>query len=116
MGHLCLQRYAFWVVYFYTFHNIVIKTFKPCLNKFMQVFLDDFNVYGDKKVHLEQLQKCLEECKLNGISLNLEKCAFCVNSIVLLGHIVCHNDMLVDPRKITIITIVPIPTNVMEIK
>ncbi len=38
--------------------------------------LDDFNVYGDKKDHLEQLQKFLEECRQNGISLNLEKCAF----------------------------------------
>ncbi len=27
----------------------------------MQVFLDGFNVYGDKKDHLEQLQKILEE-------------------------------------------------------
>jgi hypothetical protein len=46
----------------------------------MQVFLDNFNVYGSKKDHLGQLQKCLEECRWNGISLNLEKCAFCVNS------------------------------------
>jgi len=58
----------------------------------MQVFLDDFNVYGDKKDHLEQLQKCLEKCRLNGINLNPEKCAFCVN---LLGHIVCHDGLLV---------------------
>jgi hypothetical protein len=55
----------------------------------MQVFLDDFNVYGNKKNHLEQLQKFLEECRRNGISINLEKCAFCVNSGVLLGHIMC---------------------------
>jgi hypothetical protein len=36
-----------------TFQNVVIKTFKPCLNKFMQVFFDDFNVYGNKKDHLD---------------------------------------------------------------
>ncbi len=71
----------------------------------MQVFLGDFSVYGEKKDHLEQLQKCLEECRLNEISLNLEKGAFCVNLGVLLGHIVCHDGLLVDPRKITIITI-----------
>jgi hypothetical protein len=35
------------------FQKIVTKTFKPYLNKFMQVFLDDFSVYGDKKDHLE---------------------------------------------------------------
>jgi hypothetical protein len=60
----------------------------------MQVFLDGFSVYGDKKDHLKKLQKCLEECRLNGFSLNLEKCAFCVNSRILLGQILCHDDLL----------------------
>jgi hypothetical protein len=82
----------------------------------MQVFLDDFSVYGDKKDHLEQLHKCLKECRLNGISLNLEKRAFCVNSRILLGHIMCHDGSLVDPRKIITIIIMPIPTNLTKIK
>jgi len=82
----------------------------------MQVLLDDFNVNGDKKDHLEQLQKCLKECRLNRININLEKCAFCVNLKVLLGHIVCHDSLMVDPHKIIAITIMPTPTNPMEIK
>jgi hypothetical protein len=94
-----------------TFQKVVIKTFKIYLNKFMQVFFDDFSVYGDKKDHLEQLQKCLEECKLNGISFNPEKCALCVNLTILIGHIVCHDNLLVDLRKITTITVMPILTN-----
>jgi len=51
----------------------VTKTFKEYLNKFMQVFLDNFSVYGSKKDHLGQLQKCLEECRQSGINLNPEK-------------------------------------------
>jgi hypothetical protein len=43
-----------------TLQKVVIKKFKPYLNKFMQVFLDDFSVYGDKKDHLEQLQIMLK--------------------------------------------------------
>ncbi len=35
------------------FQKVVTKTFKPYLDKFMQVFLDYFSVYGDKKDHLE---------------------------------------------------------------
>ncbi len=34
----------------------------------------------------------------------------------MLGHITCHDGLLVDPRKITTITTKPTPTNVMEIK
>jgi hypothetical protein len=40
----------------------------------------------------------------------------CVNLGVLLGHIACHDGLLVDPWKITTIIAKPTPTNVMEIK
>jgi hypothetical protein len=33
----------------------------------------------------------------------------------MLGHIVCHDGLLVEPQKIMTITIMPTPTNVMEI-
>jgi hypothetical protein len=46
-----------------TFQKVVTNAFKEYLNKFMQVFLDNFSVYGSKKDHLGQLQKCLEECR-----------------------------------------------------
>jgi hypothetical protein len=39
------------------------------------------------------------QCRNNGISLNLEKYAFCVNSGVLLGHIVYKDGLLVDLEK-----------------
>jgi hypothetical protein len=32
-----------------TFQKVVTKTFKEYLNKFMQVFLNDFSVYGSKR-------------------------------------------------------------------
>jgi hypothetical protein len=50
-----------------TFQKVVTKTIKEYLNKFMHIFLDNFSVYESKKDHLGQLQKCLEECRWNGI-------------------------------------------------
>ncbi len=79
----------------------------------MQVFLDDFSVYGSKKDHLGQLQKCLEECRQNDISFNLEKRAFCVNLGVLLRHIVCNDGLLVDPKNIIAITTMRILVNLI---
>jgi hypothetical protein len=46
-----------------TFQKVVTKTFKEYLNKFMQIFLNNFNVHESKKDHLGQLQKCLKECR-----------------------------------------------------
>jgi hypothetical protein len=45
-----------------------------------------------------------------------KKCAFCVNYSVLLGHIVCSDGLLVDPRKITIIITMQVLDNVTTIK
>jgi hypothetical protein len=58
----------------------------------------------------------LEKCRRNGISLNPEKCAFHVNSGVLLGHIVCNDGLIVDPKKFTAITTMAVPINVTKIK
>jgi hypothetical protein len=82
----------------------------------MQVFLDDFSVYGSKKDHLGQLRKCLEECRWNDISFNFKKCAFCVDSSVLLGHIICNDGLIIAPKKIIAITTMPIPIKLIEIK
>jgi hypothetical protein len=114
--HMCIMLCLLGYAIPYYFPKIVAKTFKPYLNKLMQENLDEFSVYGDKKDHLEQLQKCLEECRLNGISLNLEKCAFYENPGILLKHIVCHDNLLVDPRKIIAIIIMLVLTNLIKIK
>jgi hypothetical protein len=59
------------------FSKVVNKTFNKYLNEFMQVFLDDLSVFGKKENHLEQLQKCLQEGCINGISHNPNKCVLC---------------------------------------
>jgi hypothetical protein len=58
----------------------------------------------------------MTQCKNNGISFNLEKCAFCVNLGVLFGHIVYENGLPIDRRKINIIKKMPTLTNVIELK
>jgi hypothetical protein len=78
-----------------TFQKMVTQTFQEYLNDFMQKKLDDFNVYGEKGEHLNHLKKCMTQCRNNGISFNPKKRAFCVNSVVLLGHVVCENGLLV---------------------
>ncbi len=65
---------------------------------------------------MNHLKKCMTQCRNNGINFNLEKCAFCVNFRILLGHIVCEDGLLIDPRKIIIIIDIPTPTNVTKLK
>ena len=50
------------------------------------------------------------------ISLNLRKCIFCVPFGALLGHVVCHDGILVDPAKIDIILDLPPPATVNKLR
>jgi hypothetical protein len=45
------------------------------------------------------------------ISLNLRKCIFCVPHGNFLGHIVCREEVLVDPSKVAVIVNMPLPTS-----
>ena len=98
-----------------TFQRGMMKIFADYLDKFMKVFLDDFTVYGTKGDHIEHLEKYLIKCRENGVSLNPEKCYFCVNSGRLLGHVVCQEGLLVDPKKVDVIRKLPPPTTVWGI-
>lgn len=93
-----------------TFQRLMMMLFRKYLNTFMQVFLDDFSVFGERKEHLTQLRLCLERCREGGVSLNPEKCYFFVSSGKLLGHIVSKLGLLVDPDKIQAIRDMPAPT------
>ena len=58
----------------------------------------------------------LKRCCQYQIALNLRKCIFCVPFGALLGHVVCHDVILVDPAKIAIILDLPPPTIVKQLR
>ena len=94
-----------------TFQWIISEVFGEYIPAFMQVFLDDFTVYGKRQDHLHHLQLCLERCHAARFSLNLAKCAFGVTSGTLLGHIVSAEGITVNRGKIETIIKSPTPKN-----
>src|ERR1700738_1920331 len=99
-----------------TFQRGVMTIFAEFLNDFMKVFLDDFSIYGTKADHIKHLKLCLQRCRECGLSLNPEKCMICVTSGRLLGHVVCKEGLLIDPKKISVIQNLPPPTNVKSLR
>ena len=65
-----------------TFQHIISEIFDEFIPAFMQVFLDDFAVYGHYADHIQQLQLCLDRCHRAWLSLNPMKCAFHVSSVL----------------------------------
>lgn len=71
------------------FSRIVVTTFKEYIHKFLEVYFDDWIVFGLLKKNVVSLRLMLDICRLYQFSLNLKKCIFCVPFVILLGHVVC---------------------------
>ena len=94
------------------FSRLVVVVFKEYIHKFVEVYFDDWTVFGLLKKHVEALRLMLAKCKQHQISLNLKKSIFCVPFGILLGHIVSRQGLIVDPAKIAIIVNLPPPNSV----
>jgi hypothetical protein len=99
-----------------TFQRVMMIAFLPFLHKFIEIFLDDFCIFGKLEDHAEQLAKCFEQCEKYGISLNVAKCQFMVPFGRLLGHIVSKDGIAVDPDKISLIEYFPRPATVKQVR
>ncbi|XP_025616833.1 uncharacterized protein [Arachis hypogaea] len=62
------------------------------------------------------LARVLERCTNTNLILNFEKCHFMVKQGIVLGHIVSKDGISVDPAKIDVISSLPYPSSVREIR
>ena len=98
------------------FSKVVVTVFKEYIHKCLEVYFDDWTIFGLLKKHVEALRLMLAKCQQHQISLNLKKCIFCVPFGILLGHIVCRQGLMVDPTKIAIVINLPPPNSVRKLR
>ena len=94
------------------FSRVVIMEFKEFIHKFLEVYFDDYTMFGLVKRHVPSLCLMLDACRRYQIVLNLKKCLFCVSFRILLGHVVCKQGLLVDPAKIIVMINLEVPRSV----
>jgi len=85
------------------FSRIVIVALKELFQKFLDVYFDDWTVFGLIKCHVASLHLMLDTCQRYQIVLNLKKCLFCFPFGILLAHVVCKQGIMVDPANIMVI-------------
>ena len=98
------------------FSRVVVAVFKEFIHMFLEVYFDDWTVFGLMDKHVGALRLMLAKCREHQISLNLKKCIFCVPFGILLGHVVCRQGLMVDLAKIAIIVNLPPPTTVKQLR
>ncbi|RDX88698.1 Retrovirus-related Pol polyprotein from transposon 17.6, partial [Mucuna pruriens] len=100
-----------------TFQCCMMSIFSDLLQDYMEVFMDDFTVYADSfEACLSNLSKVLKRCIDTNLVLNFEKCHFMVTEGIVLGHLVSNRGIEVDKAKIDIITSLPNPASVREVR
>jgi hypothetical protein len=96
-----------------TFQRCMISIFSDMVEHFLEIFMDDFSVFGDSFDDcLTNLEKVVNMCEEKNLVLNWEKCHFMVTNDIVLGHIVSSTGIEVDKSKIKLIANLPTPKSV----
>ncbi|GKB57041.1 reverse transcriptase domain-containing protein [Tanacetum coccineum] len=96
-----------------TFQRCMMAIFHDMIEKTMEVFMDDFSVFGDSfSTCLSHLEKTLKRCEDTNLSLNWEKSHFMVKEDIVLGHKISKLGLEVDRAKVEVIAKLPYPTSV----
>jgi len=93
-----------------TYQRVITKVFCEYINVFLNIFLDEFTIFGGFSTQLEKLKKCFLKCRELSISLNPDRCAFMVFSGTILGFIVSKEGKVMDPKKVEALVNMLIPT------
>ena len=82
------------------FMDLMNKVFKPFLDWFVIVFIDDILVYskskGEHEYHLKTILQTLREHRFYA---KFSKCEFWLDQVTFLGHVVSQEGIMVDPTK-----------------
>ncbi|GJS95711.1 reverse transcriptase domain-containing protein [Tanacetum coccineum] len=96
-----------------TFQRCMMTIFHDMIEKTMEVFMDDFSVFGDSfDSCLSNLERMLKRCEDTNLVLNWEKCHFMCREGIMLGHKISKSRIEVDRAKVDVIAKLPHPTTI----
>ncbi|GJX38083.1 reverse transcriptase domain-containing protein [Tanacetum coccineum] len=99
------------------FQRCMTAIFHDMVEDFMEVFMDDFSVFGNSfNCCLANLDRMLARCEETNLVLNWEKYHFIVNKGIILGHKFFGAGIEVDRAKIDVIAKLPYTTNVKGVR
>ncbi|KAG9449972.1 hypothetical protein H6P81_009937 [Aristolochia fimbriata] len=100
-----------------TFQRCMMALFHDMIGKMMEIFIDDFTLYGlTFETCLQHLELVLKRCEEKKLVFNWEKCHFMVREGIVLGHKISEKGIEVDKAKIEVIEKLLPPTSVKAIR
>ncbi|GJY12952.1 reverse transcriptase domain-containing protein [Tanacetum coccineum] len=100
-----------------TFQRFMVAIFHDMIEKTMEVFMDDFLVFGDSfSFFLSHRDMMLKRSEDTNLVLNWEKCNFMVKDGIVFGHKISKNGIEVNRAKVDVISKLPPPTTFLNNK
>jgi hypothetical protein len=100
-----------------SFQRYMMAVFSEFIEEIVEVFMDDFSVYGKTFVDcLANLDKILTRCAEVDLVLNWEKCHFMVKQGVVLRHVLSERGIEVDKAKVETVEQLPPPTDIKSLR
>ena len=99
------------------FMDLMNRVFKPFLDMFVIVFIDDILVYSrSEEEHADHLRTVLRVLQHQKLYAKFSKCEFWLTSVAFLGHIIGADGIRVDTQKIEAVKTWPTPTTPTEVR
>ena len=99
------------------FMNLMNRVFRPYLDRFVIVFIDDILVYSRSELEHEiHLGLVLQTLKQHQLYARFSKCEFWLSRVGFLGHVVSTDGIYVDPQKVEVAANWEQPTTVTEVR
>jgi len=99
------------------FMDYMNRIFRPYLDKFVVVFIDDILIYSrTKEEHADHLRTVLEVLREHQLYGKLSKCEFWLDEVQFLGHVISSRGISVDPSKIETVLKWERPQTVTEVR
>lgn len=99
------------------FMDLMQRYFKPYLDYFVVIFIDDILIYSkNRSEHEAHLREVLQVLRKEKLYAKLSKCDFWLEKVMFLGHVITKEGISVDPEKVKAVKQWPAPKNVSEVR
>ena len=87
-----------------TFMRVMIDVFRPFIDDFVIVYLDDILIFNRTwEEHVQHVKKVFDVLVREQLYLNMFKSEFGKTSLVYVGYIVGGGELKIDPSKVEVI-------------